>query len=278
MPEIVATTNPSTDPTTYPGDLVTSNCLLTPTWRYDLTETTGRHVSDWQVQLDGEPLASDTQSAKLDAALAHIGAAPMEQRSPYLAIGSNASPGQLRHKFGTDGWLVPITRASMRGIGVGYSAHVSRAGYIPYAPYLDPTNYVRTYVVLWLDDAQAKRLDETEPNYDRLTLHDRPLVLDSGVRIDSYALYRSRHGVLRAPDGGYLAASTQTAALGWLARHPEFAALLPELGTDAGLAAQALGKYESLRIRMRELMREVNMTGPDELEAGTESGQSSRRV
>lgn len=55
-----------------------------------------------------------------------------EDRGPVLAVGSNASPAQPRHKpaeFGVTS-RVPMVKARVTGVDVGVSAHVSLMGYV----------------------------------------------------------------------------------------------------------------------------------------------------
>ena len=60
--------------------------------------------------------------------------------------------------------MVPVR---VRGIGVGCSAHIGRAGYVATAPYSDPDGR-DALVVSWLDAAQLRAVDATEfPNYRR---------------------------------------------------------------------------------------------------------------
>src|ERR1044072_737527 len=55
-----------------------------------------------------------------------------EDRAPLLAVGSNASPGQLRHKMAEFGIIspIPMVKARVTGGGVGGAGHVGRMGYV----------------------------------------------------------------------------------------------------------------------------------------------------
>src|SRR5689334_11822688 len=59
-----------------------------------------------------------------------------EDRVPVLAVGSNASPAQLRHKMAEHGIVspVPMVRTRVTGIDIGVSAHVSLLGYVSASP------------------------------------------------------------------------------------------------------------------------------------------------
>ena len=144
-------------------------------------------------------------AAGLDDALAEANAAPLEDRSLVVSIGANSSPDVMRRKFASYHHpvspVLPLVRGQLHDIAVGHSAHVSRAGYIAAAPYLQ-LGECTTVWVSWLDEGQLLALDETEPNYRRIQLDADacPLVLDSGERPEAYSLYTSCWGVLT--DGG----------------------------------------------------------------------------
>jgi hypothetical protein len=133
-----------------------------------------------------------------------------EDRVPVLAIGSNGSPGQLRHKmteFGIDSPL-PMVRARVTGLDIGVSAHVSRMGYVSASPVGAP-GVVRELFVLWLDAEQLAVIDASEGvpmasgNFDRAWLPApdvRVEPADGTVLCGVYA-YVNRHGVLGDGDG-----------------------------------------------------------------------------
>lgn len=155
------------------------------------------------ILLDG---ADDSLSSCLNAALAEANADPLDSRSPVVSIGSNSSPDVLRRKFALFRHPVsrtlPLVRAQLHHIGVGHSAHVSKAGYIAAAPYSQQGRRSTVWVA-WLDERQLMALDETEPNYQRIELHgeDCPLVLDNGERPESFSLFASNWGVLTDGQG-----------------------------------------------------------------------------
>ncbi|MFD0313355.1 hypothetical protein [Streptomyces flavalbus] len=148
-----------------------------------------------------------------------------EDRTPVLAIGSNASPGQLRHKmarFGIDSPL-PMVKARVTGVDVGVSAHVSRMGYVSASPVSAPGT-MRELFVIWLDARQLAVVDASEGvplpdgNYRRAWLPDGEVrvELDGGQRLPGAHVYVNQHGVLH--DG-----------TGAPRRHPGQRALLSEL-------------------------------------------------
>ncbi|MBL1082787.1 hypothetical protein JK359_12475 [Streptomyces actinomycinicus] len=148
-----------------------------------------------------------------------------DDRVPVLAIGSNACPGQLRHKmteFGIDSPL-PMVRARVTGIDVGVSAHVSRFGYVSASPVRSP-RALRELFVIWLDARQLDVIDASEGvplprgNFHRawVPAPDVLIALPDGSVLPGAYVYVNRHGVLhngaRAPR-----------------RHPGQHALLSEL-------------------------------------------------
>lgn len=133
-----------------------------------------------------------------------------EDRAPVLAIGSNASPGQLRHKMAEFGIVspVPMVRARVTGVGVGVSAHVSRMGYVSASPFHAPYA-TRELFVIWLDAEQLAVIDASEGvplengNYGRAWLPSPEVrvELENGVTLPGVHSYVNRHGVLHDGTG-----------------------------------------------------------------------------
>ncbi|MFI7500879.1 hypothetical protein ACIBVL_20725 [Streptomyces sp. NPDC049687] len=121
-------------------------------------------------------------------------------RTPVLAVGSNASPGQLRHKMAALGITspIPMVRTRVTGIGIGVSAHVSRLGYVSASP-VDSPGATRRLFVIWLDAEQLAAVDATEPNYDRVVLPAPRFHVEAenGETLPEVFSYVNRHGVLR---------------------------------------------------------------------------------
>lgn len=131
-------------------------------------------------------------------------------RVPVLAVGSNACPGQLRHKMAQYDIRepLPMTRSLVTGIEVGVSAHVSRLGYVSASPFNAPGN-LRELFVTWLDANQLAVIDASEGvpvpagPYDRAWLPS-PTVsveLESGERLPGVYAYVNRRGVLHDGSG-----------------------------------------------------------------------------
>ncbi|MFF3205614.1 hypothetical protein [Streptomyces sp. NPDC002962] len=125
-------------------------------------------------------------------------------RTPVVAVGSNASPAQLRHKMA--GFAVtspiPMVRARVTGIDVGVSAHISRAGYVSASP-VDAPAVTRELFVIWLDPEQLALIDGTEPHYDRVLLPAPGfrVELENGEALLDPFAYVNHHGVLHNGDG-----------------------------------------------------------------------------
>jgi hypothetical protein len=141
---------------------------------------------------------SAQQDRPLDSLLQKVDSPPAAARTPVLAVGSNASPAQVRRKMANAGLptQVPITAVRVRGLTVGVSAHVSQPGYLPATPVPDPAAESALWV-LWLDAAALDAVDATEPNYHRVRLPARcPVYLTSGQAVTDGWVYKSRHGHL----------------------------------------------------------------------------------
>ncbi|KNB50435.1 hypothetical protein [Streptomyces caatingaensis] len=184
-------------PLDYPGRPVREACLLRGDELLPLRAREGA-LGTWRV-VDGGA------TGELDGVLEALGAAPAGRRHPVVAVGSNASPAQIAHKLGTAGVpaVVPMVPVTVRGIGVGCSAHIGRAGYVAAAPYADP-DAERPLVVGWLDPAQMAVVDASEVHYRRVLLPGAayPMTPPAGPRLGGAYVYVSRHGVLLDPATG----------------------------------------------------------------------------
>ncbi|HEY9408358.1 MAG TPA: hypothetical protein VIP77_02145 [Jiangellaceae bacterium] len=166
-PGRAATDAPRRRPLTYPGAWPDRSVLVA-----------GDH--EWAVDLPpgssvGAALVDDGPGGRsLDDVLLGLGVAPIADREPVLAVGSNASTAQLRHKAESTDMspVVPMLRAQVRGVMVGVAPKVFAPGYVPAAPVFDPAARAMMFVQ-WLDAAQLDALDRTERAYDRRELIGR---------------------------------------------------------------------------------------------------------
>lgn len=128
-----------------------------------------------------------------------------EDRVPVVAVGSNACPGQLRHKMAESevSGTIPMVKARVSGIGVGVSAHVSLMGYVSASPFHAP-GAVSELFATWLDSDQLAVIDRSEGvssatgAYDRAWLpsSDVRIELESGEVLPGAYVYVNRRGVL----------------------------------------------------------------------------------
>ena len=183
---------PALDPLSYPGRPVPWPALLR---------------GDELLRLEPGPTPPGRWAAGPDGTLDHVlrraGLCDVAGRVPVLAVGSNACPGQLRHKLlaAEVPSGVPMVPVGVGGLGIGVSAHISVAGYVSASPFAGAAFPARA-VMCWFDPAQLAVVDATEPNYRRVLLPaDRfPVTVPGGGRLPDAWLYVNRHGVL-ALDG-----------------------------------------------------------------------------
>jgi hypothetical protein len=145
-----------------------------------------------------------------------------EDRTPVVAVGSNACPGQLRHKLARDGITsaLPMVRTRVTGLDVGVSAHVSRMGYVSASPVRAP-GVSRELFVIWPDARQLAVLDASEGvplpggNYARAWLPTPDVRIEpaDGSALPGAYVYVNRHGVLHDGTGAPRAHPGQRALL-----------------------------------------------------------------
>ncbi|MFE0450692.1 hypothetical protein ACFW2D_05265 [Streptomyces sp. NPDC058914] len=150
------------------------------------------------------PGAWPTDSGLLDGdLLLPLDRLTFPDRTPVLAVGSNACPGQLRHKLRESriSSPIPMVKARVTGIDAGVSGHVSRMGYVSASPVNAP-GVAREFFLIWLDDDQLAAVDATEPNFDRVRLpaSEVEIALEDGGRPPETFVYVNRHGVLHNGD------------------------------------------------------------------------------
>lgn len=261
-------------PLSYPGPAATEPMLVLPHCRHRVTPIPGRPLGAARViRCEACTTRDGVRVLALDDELCARGAAPMDQRAPVVAVGSNASPGVVRVKLDRTGGdaVIPMFPARVRHLRIGISAHVSRPGFLPAAPARVQDDLARV-VVGWPDREQLPRLDLTEPNYRRISLRssDFPLALDgldlndpeqNGPELErpelkEFELYESRWGVLVDPDGPRR-----------LLPQPELFAVLGALRLEPWRsqppqdAVRTLAASEDLRAALRDQFRILGMAG-----------------
>jgi hypothetical protein len=254
------------DPSCYPGKPCPNSALLVDDKLLWLTARLGRRLGQWRVAVGslGLPGFEDLahKEVALSIALLALNQAAVNNRYPVVAIGSNASPAQIRRKFSNEGVsrVVPMTYSVLDGVSVGHSAHISKAGYIAMTPRVATSAMATPVCVLWLDDAQLRALDRTEPNYDRALLRgeDHRLVLESKEQLSHFTIYASKWGVLSGPDGQLYPPSSQDQLIRLLlSRSMDLQALL---GENPSQFHEKAASDEDTRLQARELFSRQSWT------------------
>jgi hypothetical protein len=92
--------NPIEQPLSYPGRSVPGSCLLVGDWLYPMLDMRGNKVAQWSIEDNEGPLSvMGRRRCTVEMALRAMDAAPMAERRPVIAVGSNAAPGQLAYKY-----------------------------------------------------------------------------------------------------------------------------------------------------------------------------------
>ncbi len=241
------------EPLGYPGRAPSVSGLIAGGEFHELRLSHGSRLGRAATMIGPTEIDGLDEPVSLDAALLVCRASPMASRFPVLAVGSNASPDQLRGKFAAASvsQVVPLTRAAVSGLRPGHSAHVSRPGYVPAAPVRDGESRAELFV-LWLDAEQMAALDDSEPNYRRACLDPEAhaVRLVSGELLSRCGVYDSRWGVLALDRLRPLDLTDQSALLGDLLDRSSRLALIA--GDDAKAWIQRCGTDGGVRDRVRE--------------------------
>lgn len=259
---------PLEEPLAYPGRLPGGSYLLVDDRLVTLRDDAGHALGQSSVDAghDAVCAARLAGAVSLDAALSSLHAAPMRARAPVVAVGSNAAPAQLRAKLRARAVqvVVPVLQARITGLGVGHSAHVARAGYVPAAPFAQPGARARLFL-LWLDAAQRDAVDGTEPSYRRQRLPEACTVaLPGGRRLAGAELYRSRHGLVSLDGTVPLPLGSQHEVIGLLRQRLDVDELQAWPGVEAFVRACAGSR--ALRGRVASRLGELGLVAPDHLQ------------
>lgn len=161
-----------------------------------------------------EPLGeADAEGLSVDARLSAMSAAPLSERIPVLAIGSNACLAQMAHKYiRSDERLVYVQiPVAVSGLDVGYASIVAGYGAVPAtavpsapAPAMSPD---LTIALQYLDADFVKQLDQTEIGYQRISVgavHGVSVRTRDGERLEWVDVYVATGGVLGDDAGIWL--------------------------------------------------------------------------
>ncbi len=256
--------DPIAAPLTYPGAVPAGDAVLvTGTSLHEVRPSRTAALGQWLVRLGG------SADRSLDQVLLEHEAAPMASRIPVLAVGSNAAPAQLRRKLATAGRpiAVPVTAVRVRGMSVGVSAHVSKAGYMPATPIPDPSARSRLWVT-WLASGELLAMDKTEPNYDRRHLpHTCSIALISGQALSGCWLYVSRHGFLTEASGQPRKPRKLTDQAGLIAGLLADVPVLAELAGTSPEEWVSRSRDERVAASIRDMFRAAGITQPADPDA-----------
>ena len=116
-------------------------------------------------------------------------------RQAVLAVGSNRSPEQLLRKFGKNE-TIPVTKATLQGYDVFYSAHIASYGSIP-AVLGQSDGTLVDVSVTWLLPHQLERMHQTEAlgkSYDYGESSSLRIDLGNHRSAESIGCYLGRNG------------------------------------------------------------------------------------
>lgn len=146
---------PRDDGLAYPGIWPDRSILLGTDQHWPLDIEPGR-------PLDQARVHDSSGTAPLDRALTGLGRPPMAARFPVLAVGSNAAPAQVRHKFRHPrSPVMPLIEVTVTGMAVAAAAQVAPYGAVPATPVFGHNLSCRLFVA-WLDTQQLSHMDATE--------------------------------------------------------------------------------------------------------------------
>lgn len=205
---------PRVRPLTYPGARLPYSALIESERARRLLRPDGRTPS-WD---DANPTSwaecvVESERAGEHPRLAEIldafGDGTTADRIPVLAIGSNSSPAQLRHKFAAGGehLLVPSFRARVTGVRAGFAPFFAPYGAVP-ATVVADARATTELAVQFLSPREVWLLDGTElPHYQRIQLgesHGVSAVLETGERLSTVHAYVAVGGALGEADAPWI--------------------------------------------------------------------------
>ncbi|MFT3898945.1 MAG: gamma-glutamylcyclotransferase family protein [Gordonia sp. (in: high G+C Gram-positive bacteria)] len=210
-----AASAPRREPLTYPGVWPDSSVVIAADRMWEINDRDGYQLAWTQtapVRLGVCRVRDLSVADHVDTAALQLGRlaeqlhyAAIDNRTPVLAIGSNASPAQLRHKFAgrPEALFIPQLRARVTGARVGYMPLMTQFGYVAATIHPEPGS-TTTLAVQLLDDAQLDELDRSETGYRRVWLdarHGVSVELETGERLPGVYAYVAPGGVLLGADG-----------------------------------------------------------------------------
>ncbi len=219
--------------------------------------------------LDEVPVDLGDRVVSLVEALERVGGAPLDQRIPVLAVGSNGYPRQLLDKFEGLGKgeriqddSVIVMGCSARGLRIAYCAGYSRKGYVPVTVCPDQEALTHTWLQ-WLTTEQLAAVARTEGSGYRLVECGLDAAGASAVAM---------HGVAEGPARVY--AWCYEALLAWPGE--ELAPLLYAGNPPEGYSGEARGVPE-LTVLQDAVQRMLTVRGETLTWDGCHLPESHRR-
>ena len=220
-------------PESYPGVWPESSVLVTADGLWELRDRDGvplqagrssrTRLGSCRVAVDDETRSRVTDRARtapqLSRVLEGFHVVGMDARVPVLAIGSNAAPSQLRHKFREipDALVLPSVRARVQGVALAYAGFFAGYGALPATIVPSGTADLELHVQ-FTDPGQLASLDQTEaPHYRRVWLDAQSgvrVVLETGEELPGVYAYVARGGALADETGAAIPAAMRPADAG----------------------------------------------------------------
>lgn len=217
-----ASSAPRAHPLTYPGKRPDTSVVITEDTIWEICDREGGALSWQSDHLQRLPTCrvaltvaerekhrlSRTAFPHLSSVLEEAYGFGPDTRVPVLAIGSNAAPSQMRHKFATTSvpLVVPSIRARVEGMTAAFCSFVSPLGYIP-ATIVPEDGAVSEMALQLLDDQQLLEIDRTEASAYRRVWVEAPIRLETGERLSGAYAYVARDGYLADDEGPWVMAS-----------------------------------------------------------------------
>ncbi len=214
-----ASSAPRANPLSYPGRRPAASVVITEDAIWQIRDRDGgelqwhsdhaQRLPNCRVELtvtERERLGlSRTAFPHLSSVLEESYGIGPDPRVPVLAVGSNAAPSQLRHKFSGTAvpLVVPSIRARVEGMIAGFCSFVSPLGYVP-ATVVPEEGAVTEMALQLLDDQQLRELDRSEASAYRRVWIETSILLETGERLTGAYAYVARDGCLADAEGTWV--------------------------------------------------------------------------
>lgn len=262
-----ASSAPRANPLSYPGRRPDASVVITEDAIWQIRDRDGEELQ-WRsdhaqrlpncrvelTEVERERLGlSRTAFPHLASVLEESYGIGPDPRVPVLAVGSNAAPSQLRHKFSGTAvpLVVPSIRARVEGMIAGFCSFVSPLGYVP-ATIVPEEGAVTEMALQLLDDQQLREVDRSEASAYRRVWIETPILLETGERLTGAYAYVARDGCLASEEGSWVMGNPGQARPDALAPERWFAdqrSVLDRIGAEPAVAAVVGSKPEEIVTR-----------------------------